>query len=239
MRCEDLTEDSIAVLYGEADAAAQQRVNEHLAACAICREELSALRGVRRRLSAWKLPATLRPKRPWRRAPLWSGWALPAAAALLVSAGATLALGRFELRYSGGEWNVRLGGAAPTDIEQLLAQQDQRHRRELEALRAEFGAAREAQFVPAAGASLGSETLPLERVQALIAASEQRQRNALRAGLDLLEQRRQYDMARVRTGFSYLDGRNGQDMANAMRVVSYVLASQPGGGGDADTLRPR
>jgi hypothetical protein len=235
MRCDELSEDRVAVLYGEADAAAERRVSEHSATCAACRDELSALRGVRRSLSAWKLPGTLRPKRPWRRAPLWSGWALPAAAALLISVGGGLALAGAELRYVNGELSLRLGREARGEVARLLEQQDERHRAELRALRAELVAAREPVPAPAAvDAPLEQQAL-LGQVQQLLAASENRQQTALRAAFDLMEQRRQYDMARVRTGFSYLEGRNGQDMANAMKVVSYVLAAQPGG---ADLSRP-
>ena len=236
MRCDELSEDRVSVLYGEADAAAQRRVSEHSATCAACRDELSALRGVRRSLSAWRLPDTLRPKRPWRRVPLWSGWALPVAATLLISVGGGLALTGAELRYANGELSLRLGREARGDVERLLAQQDERQHRELQALRAELAAAREAVPAAAAATATPDQQALLAQVQQLLAASENRQRTALRAGLDLMEQRRQFDMARVRTGFSYLEGRNGQDMANAMKVVSYVLASQPGG---ADMSRPR
>lgn len=235
MRCDELSEDRVAVLYGEADAAAQRRVGEHCATCDTCRDELSALRGVRRSLAAWKLPDTLRPRRPWRRAPLWSGWGLPAAAALLIAAGGGLALTGAELRYANGELSLRLGREARGEIERLLAQQDERQRAELQALRAEVASTRAAAAGPATIATTVDEQALLARVQQLLAASESRQHSALRAGLDLMEQRRQYDMARVRTGFSYLEGRNGQDMANAMKVVSYVLAAQPG----ADSARPR
>lgn len=239
MRCDELIEDRVAVLYGEADTAAQRRVNEHVQECETCRDELSALRGVRRRLSAWKLPATLRPKRPWRRVPAWSGWALPAAAALLVAVGGGLALGGIEWRYADGDMSLRFGHASQAEVEQLLAQQDARHRQELQALRTEFAALRESATVapPAALTASVDERALLSQVQQLLAASETRQRVALRAGLDMMEQRRQFDMARVRTGLSYLEGRSGQDVANAMRAVSYVLTSQPGAGDDA--LRPR
>lgn len=234
MRCDELNEDRVAVLYGEADPDTRARVNEHDAACATCREEMAALRGVRRRLSDWKLPASLRPRRPWRRVPVWTGWALPAAAALLIAVAGGVWTGA-ELHFANGELKLRLGPVAGLEMEQRLAQQEQRHHQQLQALRAELAAAPPGAPAPTA-AALDDAAL-LARVEQLIAASENRQRTALRVGLDLVEQRRQYDMARVRTGFSYLEGRNGQDMANAMKVVSYVLATQPGA--DDAALRPR
>lgn len=234
MRCDELIEDKVAVLYGDADADAQRRVGEHNAGCPACREETAAMRGVRRSLASWKLPATLRPRRPWRRAPLFQGWALPAAAALLCAVGGGLALARAEVRYAAGEFSLRFGHDAPqTDVAQMIERQEQRRREELRALREELLAARAPQPVPA---SARGDAL-LGRVQALIDASEGRQRAALRAGIDLLERRRQYDLARIKTGFSYLEGRSGQDMANAMKAVSYVLASQPGASEPVSRLR--
>ncbi len=210
MRCEELVEDKAAVLYGEADPEAQQRVAEHGASCPACRDELAGLRGVRRDLAAWKLPPTLRPRRPWRRAQLFPDWALPAAAALLVALGGGWITWRFEARH--------------VAMAQRLEEQEQRHRQELVTLRAELNEAR----APRALSASAADPELLAQVQELIAASEARQRAVLRAGFDLLEQRREYDMARVKAGFSYLEGRSGRDMANAMKMVNYVLASQPG-----------
>lgn len=210
MRCDELVEDKAAALYGEADAVAQRRLAEHNATCDSCRDELAGLRGVRRELAAWKLPATLRPRHPWRRAPFVPNWALPAAAALLVAVGGAWVLARAELRYAA--------------VAERLSAQEEIHARALAELRAELGEARQARAVPAA---LG-QPLSLEDVEELIARSERRQHGVLRAGFDLMERRRQYDMARVKTGFSYLEGRSGRDMANAMKAVNYVLASQTG-----------
>lgn len=210
MRCDELIEDKAAALYGEADAVAERRLAEHTATCDSCRHELAGLRGVRRELAAWKLPVTLRPRRPWRRAPLVPNWALPAAAALLVALGGGWVLARAELRYSA--------------VAERLSVQEERHARELAVLRAELGEARQARTV---AATLG-QPLSLADVEELIAQSERRQHGVLRAGFDLMERRRQYDMARVKTGFSYLEGRSGRDMANAMKAVNYVLASQTG-----------
>jgi hypothetical protein len=220
MRCDELVEDKAAVLYGEADAEAQRRVAEHGATCPACRDELADLRGVRRDLTAWKLPAALRPRRPWRRASVFPGWVLPAAAALLVAVGSGWATWRSEERYAA--------------VAQRLSEQEHRHRQELASLRAELD---QALAAPRAVAASGGDGDLLAQVQELIAASEGRQRAVLRAGFDLLEQRREYDMARVKAGFSYLEGRSGRDMANAMKMVNYVLASQPGV--PAATAQPR
>jgi hypothetical protein len=218
MRCDDWIDDKLAVLYGEADAETQRRVAEHAAACPACREELRDLRAVRRDLLAWKLPQTLRPRRPWRRAAAVPSWALPLAATLLVGVAGAWAVARAEQHYA--------------SVAQRLSEQEQRHTRELATLRAELDQARAPRAV---AASADGELLA--RVEDLIAASEGRQRAVLRAGFDLMERRRQYDMARVKAGLSYMEGRNGRHMADAMRAVNYVLASQPGTLGAAEEPR--
>jgi hypothetical protein len=56
MECERFRDDGLDVLYGDADAATIRRVDEHHAVCASCRDEMAALRRVRRDLAAWELP---------------------------------------------------------------------------------------------------------------------------------------------------------------------------------------
>ena len=215
MECEAFREDQMDVLYGEADAATARRVSEHHAACAACREEVAALRRVRRDLTAWALPASVGPRRAQeRRAAPW----LAAAAAVLAALGAG-----YALRPGGG-------GA---DVEALLARQETRHRAEMAALRAAL--------VPAAAASgprtaeggprVGSDELLLRRMQDMIRDSEARQDARVSARLAALteeaETRRRYDLARVSAGLSYLEGRTGQDMVRTTELMGRVLqASQ-------------
>ena len=61
MQCEKVGDealqgDKLDVVYGEADVAARDRVHAHLERCPACRDELAALRGLRRDLAAWRLP---------------------------------------------------------------------------------------------------------------------------------------------------------------------------------------
>ena len=51
MECRILRDERLDVLYGEADAATRQRVDEHLAVCETCREETAALVSLRQRLA--------------------------------------------------------------------------------------------------------------------------------------------------------------------------------------------
>ena len=102
---EGLQGDKLDVLYGEADSAARARVEVHLEACAACREEMAALRGLRRDLGRWRLPLA-RPGFTPRGfvVPHW----LAAAALVLLAFGATLgASGYLSLRRA----LARPGGA--------------------------------------------------------------------------------------------------------------------------------
>jgi hypothetical protein len=222
MECEAFREDQLDVLYGEADAATARRVSEHHAACATCREEMASLRRVRRDLSAWTLPEGVA-RRP-QAAPQPAGW-LAVAAALVAALGAGLALTGSELRHEHGTLTLRIGQAR-ADVQALLAEQETRHRAEMEALRRSL--------VPAAAAATpraGSDDVLLSRMAQMVRESEARQDARVGARLAALteqaETQRRYDLARVSAGLSYLDGKTGQDMVRTTELMGYVLqASQ-------------
>src|SRR5206468_3453117 len=95
MECDRLRDDRLDVLYGEADVSTRRRVEEHLATCGACREELAGLKRLRQDLRAWivperRVPAFVAP----RRASVW----LPLAAGFLLALGAGLdtTLARFD-----------------------------------------------------------------------------------------------------------------------------------------------
>lgn len=114
----------VAYLYEDLPAADRAAFEGHLAACASCREELAALRATRGHLALWSPPepelrvrvirgeASSAAVRGWRTARL-PQWALAAAAALLLLAGAA-ALANLEVRYDADGLTVRTGwGAGP------------------------------------------------------------------------------------------------------------------------------
>ena len=95
----------IAYLYGEVDQETRQAVDAHLASCAACEQEVTALGDARSDLGLWvppeveldftivkksELPAAtvLRPAQWWRTVP---AWAQAAAAILVLAAGAAIA----------------------------------------------------------------------------------------------------------------------------------------------------
>lgn len=214
MDCQVLRDEMMDVLYGEASPEHARRLEDHLASCASCREEMEALKSARRDLAEWKLPplgaarAAAVP-RPWL---FWLG----AAATLLVATGAALGLSGSELSYANGRLAFRLGRGP--DVQQQLAEQDARQRKAIDALGASLAAA--------SGAS-GDEAALLDRVEAIVKESEARQAERLNASLRDIstrsEAQRRYDLARVSAGLSYLDGKTGQHVARTSELMGYVL----------------
>jgi hypothetical protein len=137
-----------------------------------------------------------------------------AAALLVATAGALLYRGA-EVRYEDGRFALRLG-QHDAALRLALAEQEERHAREIAALRAALPVA----------APAGSG-LRLDDVRGLIRESEARQGELLRARLEDLRERseaqRRIDLARVSAGLSYLDGRNGQQMARASELMNTML----------------
>jgi hypothetical protein len=215
MQCEKIGDealqgDKLDVLYAEADVSARERVREHLEACPACREEMGALRGLRRDLGAWRLPQP-RPALTPR------GFVLPrwlaAAAIFLLGFGATLgATGYVSLRRELAEQQAR------ADALELKQRESQRA---LEAALAQ---------VPA----LGGDAL-LARVDARVdervrTGQTDEQRRLQRQLTDWQERadvRRRVDMAQVAASLSYLDGRHGEQLARTNELLGYFLqASQ-------------
>jgi hypothetical protein len=217
MDCDAIRDEMLDVLYGEGGEAAARRVETHQAACADCRREMADLRRLRGDLSQWRLPERLGTSpavsvRP-RRLPL----GLAAAAALVLAATAGLAFSGAELRYDQAGFSLRVGRGAEAPA---LAELEKRHREELAALRAEIAAA-----APRDDRQL------LRTVADMIHESEARQDEARLASLRVFRQRaetqRQYDLARMSAGLSYLDGKAGLQAARTTELVGHLLqASQ-------------
>ncbi len=227
MECTVLRDEMLDVLYGEADAATMRAVEEHQAVCAACRDEMAALKALRRDLGQWPTPAFGR-TRVSRPAPSGARW-LAAAAALVLATGGALGFAGAELRVGGATWSLHLGRSG-ADVERLLAEQEARHQQEIAALRASIAAARPRVASGPSDAPPADPTT-IARVRDLIRESEARQAVLLNASLaDLAERaeaQRRFDMARMSAGLSYLDGRTGQQVARATELMGAVLqASQ-------------
>ena len=217
MDCHAFREEMMDLLYEEAAPAVARRLDEHQAACRACRDELSSFRRLRRHLASWRTPPDLG-RAPRRFSSARPYLAMAAALLLLVTGG--LAVRGSELRYEQGRFAFRLGRVPePSAFSAALAAQEERHRREIDDLRA------------AVAASARAEEDTLRKVQRMIAESESRQATLVSAGLTRLEERtearRQYDLAQVGAGLSYLDGKAGLQAARTTELMGHVLqASQ-------------
>jgi hypothetical protein len=217
MDCDAIRDDMLDVLYGEAGDAAARRVETHQAACAECRREMADLRRLRGDLSQWELPERLGRSPALSARPRRLPFGLAAAAGLILAAAAGLAFAGAEVRYDQAGFSVRLGRGPES---RALADLETRHREEMAALRAEIAAVR-----PPDDRKL------LRTVAEMIHESEARQDDARLASLRVLRERaetqRQYDLARMSAGLSYLDGKAGLQAARTTELVGHLLqASQ-------------
>jgi len=206
MQCDDLRDDVLDVLYGEASAETERRVAEHHAGCAPCRDELTALRRLRRDLTAWRVPSGLRPALKPRVHPVRR---LAAAAAVLLALGA--------LAFARPMQRTVLAFATPA-ARSLMVEQETRHRRELESLRADLERS-----------AAQRERALLTRVEAMVRESEARQSMLVQARLgefgQVMDAQRQYDLAQVSAGLTYLDGKSGLQAARTAELMGHLLVA--------------
>ena len=129
MNCNVKKEDLLTFFYGECEEGEQERIKEHVAACATCRRELDALASTQALLRAWpdeapRLDLTfVGAEVPRRRFRLMAGLAAVAVVALALF----LAWPEFELSYRAGEldlkWGEALADEPPTRAEVLATQE--------------------------------------------------------------------------------------------------------------------
>jgi len=213
MECEKVADealqgDKLDVLYGEADRSARARVGVHLEACGACREEMAALRGLRRDLGSWRLPFA-RPAFTPRGfvVPHW----LAAAALVLLGFAATLgASGYLSLRRALAAQEARASQLERQQRESLGAIQASLARTpgpatDAEALLARVESGLDARFE-------SSQAQQAERLERLFREWQER-----------AEVRRRVDMAQVAASLSYLDGRHGEQLARTNELMGYVL----------------
>jgi hypothetical protein len=224
-----MKEALVALLYDELEAGERADIEAHLASCAACREEASALRALRLELPAWTPPErelgfaivdrAARSERVTRSPWALPAWGLAAAAALVLAAGAAIA--NLEVSYGSDGFRVRTGwsrsegetvqsvqsprrepSAAPAQSAEWRAELAGLERR----LREELGTG--PVRTVASTARSDSEDV-LRRVQALINESEARQQRelALRLAqvLNDFDRQRQTDLVRIQQGFGQLE----------------------------------
>ena len=128
MDCNVKKENLLTFFYGECEEGEQERIKEHVAACATCRRELDAFASTQALLRAWpdespRLDLTfVEAEVPRRRFRLMAGLAAVAVVALALF----LAWPEFELSYRAGELDLKWGEALaddPPTREEVLATQ--------------------------------------------------------------------------------------------------------------------
>lgn len=236
----------VSYLYGEVDATTRRAVDDHLATCAACAAEVTALGDVRSELGLWAAPDAeldftivkksqllssnvLRPARWWNTVPVW---AQAAAAVLVVAFG--LSIANVQIKNGPDGFSVSTGwmqpaavmqpGPMPTatdDYKTQLASLEQKLRDEIRASRDQQAATK------AVAATSGSDEATLRRVQQLIADAEQRHsqelaRRFVEFASDMNMQRRA-DMMNVQRAFTSQQSqmfRQSQMLNNVVRVAN-------------------
>ena len=129
MDCNVKKEDLLTFFYGECEEGEQERMKEHVAACAACRRELDAFASTQALLRAWpdespRLDLTfVEAEVPRRRFRLMAGLAAAAVAAVVLF----WAWPEFELSYRAGELDLKWGEALadePLTRAEVLATQE-------------------------------------------------------------------------------------------------------------------
>jgi hypothetical protein len=245
----DRTEALVAYLYGE-DEGGRAAFDAHVAACAACREELDALRGVRTRLSDWAPPepagalAWTSPRSgpadvvrgPWRALAAMPAWAQVAAASLIV--GVSLGVANVQVQYGSSGVTVRTGWSQPPANPVLRQAQEGPEQgrgaanvanleKEIADLRSqlETGLA-EAKAVPAA-APQAPDAL-MRQVHALLDERDRRQQRelALRVGEAMrdVDAQRRADLVNIDRSIGTLQNSVGMEMLRQREQLNnYVL----------------
>lgn len=207
-RCED-KETLVAYLYGEVDADVRREVERHLRTCTACARESQGLQDIRHDLQLWMppepelgftisarpaaAPAAVLTSPRWAPLHALPVWAQVAAAALVLAAGAAIA--NVQVRSTSDGFVVTTGWMQPslpaaTSATQAVGEAGSdangEWRRELtaleERLQASIVAQQDAVNVSSAprGVDASAETTAvLRRVQSMIAASEERQKQEM------------------------------------------------------------
>jgi anti-sigma factor RsiW len=227
-------------LYDECDAAERAAVEAHVAVCPSCAEEVATLGATRTALASWTPPEAslgfritsshdeaeafrnvLRPARWWHR-PM-PAWAQVAAAILIFAGGAVLGM-RTEGPAAVAPPTVAGAGTASPGVSSVsandLAALEQRLRAEMTALRTAAATARGPQIA-------SSDAAVLQRVQTLLAESEERQQRELAFRLTQVmrdvDSQRRMDLSRIEQTFGRMEGFTRPELADQRQVLNYLI----------------
>jgi hypothetical protein len=235
----------VAFLYDEIDPNTRETFEAHLATCAQCRGELSALRGLRPTLRRWTPPE---PVKPFvygshggfgRSARLWSwlggmpAWAQVAAAMLFVGVSAGVA--NLDVRYDQNGLTVRTGWSRPVSPAVANPASSAPWRAELTALedrlRSELQRSQPAAQLVAAQVQRPAPALSdaelLRRVHALVDESERRQERelALRVAdvMRDVDSQRRADLSKIDRNLGVIQNNTGVEVMKQRQLLDYLV----------------
>jgi hypothetical protein len=238
----DRTDALLACLYGE-DEAGREAFEAHLASCAVCREELDALRGVRARLGEWAPPEPAGAlvwqtradeprviRGPWRALAGMPAWAQVAAASLIV--GVSLGVANVQVRYGGDGFTVRTGWSQPQNPANPANPENRANSANLEqevaALRSELETGLAEAKAASTPAAQGDSDAMMRQVRALIDESDRRHQRelALRVGEAMrdVDAQRRADLVNIDRSIGTLQNSVGMEMLRQREQLNnYVL----------------
>lgn len=226
-------------LYDECDPEERAAVSAHLAVCDRCTADLAGLRGTRDTLAVWAAPegvAGVRiepeppvmavPRHRWAWMTAGSAWMQAAAAVFLFALGATAAaVLNLDVRYDASGISVRTGwserpagaaGVAGLDAAAL----DERIRTVVRQTQGNTATA-------ATATASGEPAEVLQRVEQMLAASEERQQRelALRVSQVLrdVDSQHQADMARIERTVSPVAGLTTEEIQQQRQMLNYLM----------------
>ncbi len=237
----------IAYLYDETGDAERARMEAHLQECAACRDELTALRGLRVGLAQWAPPRPGFDVRVVRHGkPSWRSWWMPAfglaAAAVLVLAVAS-ALAHVEVPHDSNGFRVRTGWSAAASAAasaatpaSLTAAQEAEIQARYTALERRLtsleAAAQQSSSVRAVSTETParmSDAEILRRVRDLLAQSESKQQQELALRISQLlrdvSAQRTADLTRIQQGLGRIDAMTTAEAAQHRELVNYVMTA--------------
>jgi len=242
----DRDEALVAYLYDEVDPAVRAVFGAHLTTCAACRDELSALEGVRARLGRWVPPErqravdsrqsavgsryaqAIRGRGWWREIPAWAQ-----VAAALLFLGVAAGVANVDARYDTSGLTVKTGWLKRADpVETATPWRSDLAALE-ERLRAEIPRANGlATAVEAAAARPSRPTVALDaealgRVRALVDESERRQQRelALRAAEILrdVNAQREADLVKIDRSLGLIQNNTGVEAMRQRELINYLV----------------
>ena len=242
-RCGD-PEALVAYLYDEGEPADREAVAAHVARCMACAEEIESLRGTRAILSAWTPPETslgfritradealasnvLRPATWWRR-PL-PAWAQAAAALLIFAAGITIG-GARETVVVPAVATTAPAASVPSPTPQAVPVVSRDDLASLEERLRSLESARVRTVAAQTTAGTVDEAALVRRVEALLAASEDRQNatmSVLVDALNRLDLQQRGDMQQIANRFGVIHDTTARENALRDRAINVMLASLP------------